>query len=118
VTAARNRQSGHPGRHGLTIKIPHRRSKPWAEQSSLSRDKSYAIWAALLWTCLTAPRIIGAARWIDRLTRCPGPVAIVYLSEPLFDRHEFAVWAGGHVAAGQHAGKRVRRSLASSAATT
>jgi len=35
--------------------------------------RSYAIWAALLWTCLTAPRIIGAARWIDRLTRCLGP---------------------------------------------
>ena len=35
--------------------------------------RSHAIWAALLWTCLTAPRIIGVARWIDRLTRCPGP---------------------------------------------
>ncbi len=35
--------------------------------------RSYAIWAALSWTCLTAPRIIGVARWIDRLTRCPGP---------------------------------------------
>jgi hypothetical protein len=35
--------------------------------------RSYAIWTALLWTCLTAPRIIGVARWIDRLTRCPGP---------------------------------------------
>ncbi len=35
--------------------------------------RSYAIWAAPLWTCLTAPRIIGAARWIDRLTRCAGP---------------------------------------------
>jgi hypothetical protein len=35
--------------------------------------RSYARWAALLWTCLTAPRIIGVARWIDRLTRCPGP---------------------------------------------
>jgi hypothetical protein len=34
---------------------------------------NYAIWAALLWTCLTAPRIIGVARWIDRLTRCLGP---------------------------------------------
>jgi hypothetical protein len=26
-----------------------------------------------VWTCLTAPRIIGVARRIDRLTRCPGP---------------------------------------------
>jgi hypothetical protein len=32
----------------------------------------------------------------------------MYLGEPLLDRHEFAVWAGGHVAAGQYAGKRVR----------
>jgi hypothetical protein len=22
---------------------------------------------------LTAPRIVGAAQWMDRLTRCPGP---------------------------------------------
>ena len=29
--------------------------------------------AALSWTCSTARRIIGVARWIDRLTRCPGP---------------------------------------------
>lgn len=31
--------------------------------------RSYAIWTALLWTFLTAPRIIGVARWIDWLTR-------------------------------------------------
>jgi hypothetical protein len=60
---------------------------------------------------LTAPRIIGVTRWIDRLARCPGPVAVLYLGEPLFDRHEVAVEAGGHVAAGQHAGQRVRRRL-------
>ena len=41
----------------------------------------------------------------------PGAVAVVYLGEPLFDRHEFAVRAGGHVAAGQHAGQCVRRRL-------
>jgi hypothetical protein len=35
--------------------------------------RSYPVWAALLWDCSTAPRIIGVARWIDRLTRCPGP---------------------------------------------
>ena len=35
----------------------------------------------------------------------------MYLGEPLFDRHELAVWAGGHVDAGQHTGKRVRRRL-------
>jgi hypothetical protein len=35
--------------------------------------RRYAIWTALLWTCLTAPRIIGVARWIDWLTRCAGP---------------------------------------------
>jgi hypothetical protein len=33
----------------------------------------------------------------------------MYFGELLFDRHEFAVWAGGHVAAGQYARKRVRR---------
>jgi hypothetical protein len=36
---------------------------------------------------------------------------VLYLGEPLFDRHEFPVWAGGHVAAGQCAGKRVWRRL-------
>ena len=39
----------------------------------------------------------------------PWAVAIVYLGEPLFDGHGLAVSAGGHVAAGQYAGKRVRR---------
>jgi hypothetical protein len=34
---------------------------------------SDAVWAALSWTCSTARRIIGVARRIDRLTRCPGP---------------------------------------------
>jgi hypothetical protein len=29
--------------------------------------------AVLSWTCSTARRIIGVARWMDRLTRCPGP---------------------------------------------
>jgi hypothetical protein len=33
----------------------------------------------------------------------------VYLGKPLFDRDEFAVWAGGHVAARQYAGQRVPR---------
>ena len=51
------------------------------------------------------------ARWIDRLTRMPGTVAMMYLGAPSFDRHEPAVRAGGHVAEGQHAGKRVRRRL-------
>jgi hypothetical protein len=41
----------------------------------------------------------------------PGAVAVVYLSGPLSGRHELAVWAGGHVTEGQHAGKRVRRRL-------
>lgn len=31
------------------------------------------------------------------------------LGELPFGRYEFAVWAGGHVTAGQHAGKDVRR---------
>jgi hypothetical protein len=35
----------------------------------------------------------------------------MYLGESLFDRHELAVRAGCHVAAGQHAGKQVRRRL-------
>jgi hypothetical protein len=39
----------------------------------------------------------------------PRTLAVLYLGEPLFDRHEFAVWAGGYVAAGQYAGKRVLR---------
>jgi len=34
--------------------------------------RSYVLRAALSWTCSTARRIIGVARWIDRLTRCPG----------------------------------------------
>ena len=38
----------------------------------------------------------------------PGTVAVLYLGEPLFDRHELAVRAGGHVAARQHAGQDVR----------
>ena len=41
----------------------------------------------------------------------PWAVAVLDLGEPLLDRHEFAVRAGGHVAAGQHAGQRVRRRL-------
>jgi hypothetical protein len=41
----------------------------------------------------------------------PSTVAIVYLGEPPVDRYEFAVRAGGHVAAGQHAGKHVLRRL-------
>jgi hypothetical protein len=39
----------------------------------------------------------------------PGTVAVLYLGEPLSGRHGLAVSAGGYVAAGQHAGKRVRR---------
>jgi hypothetical protein len=35
----------------------------------------------------------------------------VYLGEPLFDRHGLAVRAGGHVAAGQHAGQYIWRRL-------
>jgi len=47
---------------------------------------------------------------LDRPARqVPRTLAVMYLGEPLFDRHEFAVWAGGHVAAGQYAGKCVRR---------
>jgi hypothetical protein len=38
-------------------------------------------------------------------------VALLYLGESPFDRHELAVRAGCHVAVGQHAGKRVRRGL-------
>ena len=41
----------------------------------------------------------------------PWAVAVLYLGEPLLDRHGLAVRAGGHVAVGQHAGKRVRRRL-------
>ena len=41
----------------------------------------------------------------------PWAVAVVYLGEPLLDRHGLAVRAGGHVTEGQHAGKRVRRRL-------
>ena len=41
----------------------------------------------------------------------PWAVAVMYLGEPLLDRHELAVRAGGHVTEGQHAGKRVRRWL-------
>ena len=37
----------------------------------------------------------------------PGAVAVVYLGEPLLDRHELAVRAGGHVAASQNAGQHV-----------
>jgi hypothetical protein len=51
------------------------------------------------------------ARWIDRLTGVPETVAAVYLGEPPADRNELAVRAGGHVAVGQRAGKRVRRRL-------
>ena len=35
----------------------------------------------------------------------------MYLGEPLFDRHGPAVRAGGHVAARQYAGQRVRRGV-------
>ena len=38
----------------------------------------------------------------------PRAVAVMYLGEPLLDRHGFAVRAGGHVAARQHAGQYVR----------
>ena len=38
----------------------------------------------------------------------PGAVAVLYLGEPLLDRHGLAVRAGGHVAARQHAGQCVR----------
>ena len=38
----------------------------------------------------------------------PGAVAVMYLGEPLLDRHGLAVRAGGHVAARQHAGQDVR----------
>src|SRR5271165_6127889 len=41
----------------------------------------------------------------------PGAIAIIYLGEPLLDRHNLTVRAGGHVAIGQHARKRVRRRL-------
>jgi len=35
----------------------------------------------------------------------------MYLGEPPFDPHGLAVRAGGHVAASQHAGQRVRRGI-------
>ena len=38
----------------------------------------------------------------------PWAVAVVYLGEPLLDRHGRSVRAGGHVAARQHAGQDVR----------
>jgi hypothetical protein len=41
----------------------------------------------------------------------PWAVAVVYLGEPPVDRHGLAVGAGGHVAASQNAGERVRRGL-------
>ena len=41
----------------------------------------------------------------------PGAVAVVYLGEPLLDRHGLTIRAGGHVAASQHAGERARRGL-------
>jgi hypothetical protein len=41
----------------------------------------------------------------------PVAVAAMDLGESPFDRHELAVRAGGHVAVGQHAGKRLRRWL-------
>ncbi len=41
----------------------------------------------------------------------PWAVAAMYFGEPLLDRHELAVWAGGHVTEGKHARKRVRRGL-------
>ena len=41
----------------------------------------------------------------------PGAVALMDLGESPFGRYEVAVRAGGHGAAGQHAGQRVRRGL-------
>jgi len=41
----------------------------------------------------------------------PWAVAVLYLGEPLFDRHEFTVRAGGHVTASQNAGQRVWRGI-------
>ena len=41
----------------------------------------------------------------------PWAVAVLYLGEPLFDRHEFAVRADGHVTASQNAGQRVWRGI-------
>ena len=41
----------------------------------------------------------------------PRAVAVVYLGEPPADRHGLAVGAGGHVAASQNAGERVRRGI-------
>ena len=41
----------------------------------------------------------------------PRAVAVMYLGEPPFGPHGLAVRAGGHVAASQHAGKRVRCGL-------
>ena len=41
----------------------------------------------------------------------PWAVAVLYFCEPLFDRHEFAVRAGGHVTASQNAGQRVWRGI-------
>src|SRR5450755_4237185 len=36
-----------------------------------SGPRSYPVRAVLSWTCSTARRIIGVARWMNRLTRCP-----------------------------------------------
>jgi hypothetical protein len=41
----------------------------------------------------------------------PWAVAVLYLGEPPLGRHDLAIRAGGHVAEGQHAGKRIRRRL-------
>jgi len=49
---------------------PRPRSSSHAPRPVCGSD---AVWAALSWTCSTARRIIGVARRIDRLTRCPGP---------------------------------------------
>ena len=64
-----------PGGHSGGPSSGHARHRSAIGQPGAVRlgPRSYAVWAALLWTCLTALRIIGVARWIDRLTRCPGP---------------------------------------------
>src|SRR5436190_15688493 len=55
----------------------------------------------------------GSSAWRAGWTDSPAArtVAIMYLSEPLLDRHDLAVRAGGYVAVGQHAGKHMRRRL-------
>ena len=56
---------------------PHRATRGTGQPSVYYRVWSASVrgamryGAALLWTCLTAPRVIGAARWIERIANFP-----------------------------------------------